>query len=261
MESKAFSNSQIQTFKNCRRLYELKYRYCLEYAEPIECLEQGSQYHECLEHLLKGEEYEAQNPKIQAMAKAFEKYVLPKLPEIADTEKWFDYATPHGNKIIGRYDALSTDGTPIEHKTTSRTLDGEYLLSIERDEQILTYLAASGKTQMYYTVCKKPTIRQTKNESDEEFEHRLEAWYDTDTESKIGIITVIRAQEDIDEFLRAQDEVIEEIEHCKSYYKVPSMCYRYGRQCEFAQICDHYNPELEYVNYKIKEDHRNVDLP
>ena len=115
--------------------------------------------------------------------------------------------------------------------------------------------------QQYTNCIKVLSSASGQNESDEEFEHRLEAWYDTDTESKIGVITVIRAQEDIDEFLRAQDEVIEEIEHCKSYYKVPSMCYRYGRQCEFAQICDHYNPELEYVNYKIKEDYRNADLP
>ena len=41
----------------------------------------------------------------------------------------------------------------------------------------------TGMRKVWYTVCRKPTIRQKKNETDEEFFGRMVAWYDEDTET------------------------------------------------------------------------------
>ena len=246
------SNSGIQLFKSCRRAYELKY---IEGVYPMtspEVLQRGSSYHEKLEHVLKGEDFELDDPKTDAMVMAFQKYVLPKVGAVKAVEEWFE--KPVGNHtIIGRCDGVLSDGTILEHKTTSSALDEAYIAGLQNDEQILTYMWAYGVNNILYTVCRTPTIRLKQNETEEEFRERCLEWYAEDTEQKIGTINVYRSPEEIAEFEDSLKLMVDEIEKCHNYYRVPSFCMKWNRPCEYASICRNYDPQMEYVGFERRE--------
>lgn len=246
------SNSGIQLFKSCRRAYELKY---VEGVYPLtspEVLERGKGYHEKVEALLSGEGFEFDDPKTDAMAMAFQKYVMPKLGKVKAVEEWFE--KPVGeHTVIGRCDGILSDGTILEHKTTSYALDDAYIASLQNDEQILTYMWAYGVNDILYTVCKTPTIRLKQNETEDEFRQRCFDWYSEDTEQKIGTINVYRSPEEIAEFDEDLKLMAKEIEQCHNWYRVPSHCMKWGRPCEYASICRNYDPQMEYVGFERRE--------
>ena len=145
-------------------------------------------------------------------------------------------------------------------------MDDEYIYNLQWDEQILNYMLASGKNEMYYTVCKKPTIRQKQNETEEEFLARCIAWYDEDTEHKIRVIKVTRSAKEVEAQRQAlivvansmtADEMREgftnDLYGVSEFYRNPSHCTCYGRRCEFAPICLEYDPKLEYVEFRRKD--------
>ena len=245
------SNSGIQCFKSCRRAYELKY---IEGVYPIaspEVLQRGSSYHEKIEAVLKGESFELTDPKTDAMALAFCSHILPNLGKVEAVEEWFE--KPVGkHTIIGRCDGRM-NGKILEHKTTSADLDDAYIIGLQNDEQILTYMWAYGVNDILYTVCKTPTVRQKQNETDEQFRQRCFDWFSEDTEHKIGTINVYRSPEEIAEFEEALKLMVDEIEHCHNYYRVPSHCMKWGRPCEYASICRNYDPQMEYVGFERRE--------
>jgi len=252
------SNSGIQLFKSCRRAYELRY---IENVYPLsspEVLERGKSYHEKIEALLKGESFDLDDPKTDAMAMAFEKYVMPKIGKVEAVEEWFE--KPVGTStIIGRCDGRLADGRLIEHKTTSSALDEQYIAGLQNDEQILTYMWAYGVNNILYTVCRTPTIRLCKNETEEEFRQRCLDWYSEDTEQKIGTINVYRSPEEVAEFAKDLEKMVAEIGWCTNYYRVPSHCMKWGRPCEYASICRNYDPQMEYVGFERRERYHETD--
>ena len=250
------SISRIKTFKSCRRLFELKYIENLAPVEKAEALEVGANYHELLEEFYTTGHIDSiqdgNYTKAAAMASAYVKYIYPKL-KIAECEEWFEYNLADGDKLIGRLDGLTDDGTPVEHKTTGANSIDEYIMDLERDEQILAYMLATGKRKIYYTIIKKPTIRLKKDEIEEEFFNRMVAWYDEDTDSKIRLLEIIRTD---DEVARFKDELmlmVDEMRHTGLYYRNTCHCNAWGRRCEFASICMHYDPNQEYVEFVKKE--------
>lgn len=249
MTTMRLSNSGIQCFKSCRRAYELKY---IEGVYPLtspEVLERGKGYHAKIEALLKGEGFDLDDPKTDAMAIAFKKYVLPNLGKVEAVEEWFE--KPVGSHtIIGRCDGRLESGKILEHKTTSGMLDESYIMSLQNDEQILTYMWAYGVNDILYTVCKTPTIRLKQNESEDDFRFRCIDWYSDDTEHKIGTINVYRSPEEIAEFEESLKLMVDEIEHCHNYYRVPSYCMKWGRPCEYSSICRNYDPHMDYVGFE-----------
>lgn len=256
------SYSAIQTFKACRRLYELKYVYGLEPVQTAEALRRGLSYHDGVEQLLRewidyhiGSPIATiEDPKIKAMVFAFEVYVIPKLAsrglKPVDAEAWFSYKTESGHTIVGRADGIMSGRTIIEHKTTSGSIDGAYFQKLEFDEQIPTYMVAFNSNKLFYTVCATPTIRQKKNESDDDFFRRCCDWYLEDTESKITVVEIRRTQEELERFKREQDAIVTEIENCKLFYRNPSHCNKWGRMCEYAPVCMNFDPNKEYVQFK-----------
>lgn len=254
------SSSKVRCYKACKRLYFLKYVEGLEYLPEIRTLEDGKTYHSKLEQLYT-EGYFAvdeDNPKISAMAFAYEKYIFPQF-KVNRAEEWFEIKLTPTHTLVGRYDGIAEDGCVVEHKTTSADVDDEYIYNLQWDEQILNYMLASGKNKIYYTVCKKPTIRQKQNETAEEFLNRCIAWYDEDTDKKIRVISVERSQKEIAEQKEAlkaiaRDIVATEKKGEKAFYRNQSHCTCYGRRCEFASICLDYDPKLEYVEFKKKEE-------
>ena len=252
------SSSLIKTYKTCRRKYELRY---VEELEPIaksQALTDGSNYHECIEKFYKTGEIlcDMEQPKISAMVYAYVEYIAKRNTELETveySEKWFEYKLTKNHSIVGRNDAITKSGVPVEHKTTSNDIDDEYVYTLQWDEQILTYMLANGINEMFYTVIKKPTIRQKQNETNEEFYERCKAWYSEDTEKKVSVIKVTRNIEEIKEHRKNLVVMANEIEKCKHFYRNPTACNCYNRRCEYASICLNYNPQLQYVEFEKKK--------
>jgi len=243
------SISQIKTFKACRRAWELRYKEGLRPIQTAEALELGKSYHELLEALEKGEGLEdGVFDKPHAMAKAYEKYILPQFKVVAaeqELEKEIG-----GHTLHGFVDGLSDDGHIVEHKTTSMDIaeGGEYEYNLLWDEQVLAYMSLSGLRKVHYTVCKKPTIRLKKDETDEEFYNRMVTWYDDDTENKIRVFTVERTDEEVAQWEQDFVAIADEMER-GVIYKNTCHCVQYGRRCEYANVCLHYDPEQQYIEF------------
>lgn len=249
----------MQTFKSCRRLWELKYKYGVECLQTSEPLKQGLSYHDKVAQLFEqGFFTPDDDAKTNAMATAFWRYIFPELKDKnIQPETWFEKGTAGGNLIVGRYDGVSDDFV-IEHKTTSGRVDGSYWAGLELDEQILTYMWASGKRKVFYTAIQRPTIRQSKKETFEEFQNRCVAWYDTDIDQKIGWNIITHTDEEITEFEKQLDRMCEEVKDCNFFYRNQSHCKRFGRMCEYAPICANYDPNIDYVGFRRQDDDRQT---
>lgn len=262
------SASKVKCYKACKRAYYFRYVEELVPVETAQPLVDGSNYHAMIEQLYKNGWFEADvenNPKIAAMAMAYEKYIYPQF-KVKTAEEWFEYNLTDDVQLVGRFDGIAEDGLVVEHKTTSADVDDEYVYNLQWDEQILTYMLASGKNEMYYTVCKKPTIRQKQSETAEQYYERCCAWYAEDTDKKIRVIKVTRSEQEVASHKAAlkyivgcmkDDERLSDEECSKDefiYYRNCSQCTAYGRKCEFASICLDYDPKLEYVEFKKKEE-------
>ena len=235
------SYSRIQTYKACRRLYELKYIDDVVPTTQSEALERGTNYHEKIEQIFKTGDFQIDEPKTSAMATAFKKYIYPQLSPVAQ-EEWFQYMTDFGDEFVGRIDALNSDGAIIEHKTTSGEITEEYWYTRFLDEQLLTYMYAYNTRKAYYTVCRTPSIRQKKNETDEEFYQRCLEWYEEDTDSKIAMREIFHTDKEIEDFIAEQAFTIKEMDNCDLFYRNQSYCNKWGRMCEYAPIGQHYDP-------------------
>lgn len=252
---KYLSISQIKLFKACRRAYELRYVDGLIPAETASALQTGIGYHEKLEQLYRDGYFEVTDyTKESAMAMAYKEYIYPKF-QVKAVEEWYRYEDG-GVPLIGRVDGMAEDGNLVEHKTTSLT-PLEYEYNLQWDEQILAYMLMTGARKVWYTVCRKPTIRQKKNESDEEFFHRMVEWYDEDTDLKIKLILVERTDEEVETFRKSFENIRDDISLAERYgdfYRNTCHCNVWGRRCEYSSVCLHYDPEQEYVEFVRKEE-------
>lgn len=253
------STSKVKCFKACKRLYYLKYEQGLEYTQKIEALEDGKTYHSKIEQLYKQGWFtiDEENPKVSAMALAYEKFIYPYF-KVKKAECSFEAKITDKHLLVGRIDAVTEDGFAVEHKTTSKDVDDKYVYNLSWDEQILNYMLAVGVNKMYYTVCKKPTIRQKVNETTEEYLERCIQWYEEDTDKKIRVLEVERNKDEIKTQLKELVLIADEMEQLKGkdelhFYCNPSNCEAYGRRCEFSSICKQYDPNIEYVEFKKKE--------
>lgn len=255
------SISQIKLFKACRKAWDFKYQ---EHLKPVvnpDALETGKAYHGYIEELENGVDlaakYQGIYTKELAMALAYQKYIYPKF-HVTVAEK--ELEKPIGEHILhGFVDGLSDDGYIVEHKTTSRDISegGEYEYNLLWDEQVLAYMSLTGCRKVYYTVCRKPTIRLKKDESDEEFFKRILEWYDDDTEHKIRVFTVERTDAEVAQFEKDFESICAEISACEHgdiiAHRNTCHCNAWGRRCEYASICLNYDPAQQYVEFYKEE--------
>jgi len=247
---KRFSISRIKLFKACRRAYELKYRYGLEPVSKAESLMVGSSYHDKLEQLYNTGTFENDFSKESAMATAYRKYIYPEF-HVKAAEEWVRMYTDEG-EVVGRVDGIAEDGRLVEHKTTSLSpLEFEY--NLQWDEQVLAYMLMTGAREVWYTICRKPTIRQKKDESDQEFYQRMVDWYDEDTDNKIKLIVVSRTDDEVQAFAESLKDIMHEMNCTNNFYRNTSHCRCYGRQCEYSSVCLHYDPDAEYIEFTKQE--------
>lgn len=254
------SISKIKAFKACRRMYQLKY---IEKVEPIqspEALEIGKNYHKMIDDYYKGEEPPEIFTKEVAMFFAFKKYIVPRINIVKTEVKFEKNDVEHCLNFVGIIDGITEDGVLVEHKTTSHDFD-EYEYGLQWDEQLLAYMWLTGKRKIIYTLIKKPTIRQKKDETDEEFYQRMLEWYDVDTDSKARLIEIERADEEIKQFEKELFVMCEEMIYAQSkpdklFFKNTCHCTAYGRRCEYAPICLNYDPNQEYIGFTKREEKR-----
>lgn len=246
------SISQIKMFKACRRAWDFRYREGLYPVQEADALETGHSYHAYLEAMENGESIDVDYSKACAMAKAYEKYIMPQIDVVvAEVE----YEKQIGAHILhGFVDGIALDGSIVEHKTTSRDIaeGGEYEYNLLWDEQVLAYMSLTGQRKVYYTVCKKPTIRIKKDESEEEFYNRMLAWYDEDTNNKIRLFVVERTDAEVRQFEQDFERICAQMQEAE-IYRNTCHCMQYGRRCEYASICLNYDPSQEYINFIKKE--------
>lgn len=256
------SISKIRAFKSCRRLYELKF---IEHLEPVnkpEALELGSNYHKLLEELNKNNHHwdYVDYSKERAMAEAYYKYIFPKF-HVIKAEKWLEYDLGNGDRLVGIADGIADDGHIVEHKTCSSEITEQYEYNLLWDEQILTYMLMTGNRKVWYTVCRKPTIRQKQNETEEEFFNRMVEWYDTDTDSKIRLLEIERTDEEVERFRNELHDIYLEMKYSEAaelrnpFYRNTCHCNAWGRRCEYSSVCLHYDPNQEYVEFVKGEEY------
>lgn len=242
------SISKIRLFKSCRRAYELKYVEGLVPVKAADSLRTGVSYHEKLEELYATGGVDMSDlSKETAMAVAYQKYIYPQF-KVSATEEWLRHELGTGDTLIGRADGIADDGRLVEHKTTSMDITEEYEYDLLWDEQILCYMLMTGAREVHYTVCKKPTIRQKRGESDGEFFDRMLAWYDEDTEFKIRHMLISRTDAEVEAFLKELERMSEEM-RTDHFYRNQNHCKCWGRRCEYAPICLSYDPAQEYMGF------------
>lgn len=250
------SVSRIKTFKACRRLYELKY---IEHLEPVqkpEALETGSNYHKLLERINSGDmdALDEGYSKEEAMALAYHKYIYSRF-KVKEAEKWMEYDLGNGDTLVGIVDGIAEDGCIVEHKSTGMEITEAYEYNLIWDEQILSYMLMTGARKVYYTVCRKPTIRQKFSETDEDFFSRMVSWYDEDTDTKIRLLEITRTDEEVEAFRESLMDILQEMKEVKHFYKNTCHCNMWGRRCEYSSICMHYDPEQEYIEFVKGEEY------
>lgn len=256
------SISRVKAFKACRRLYQLRYVENLVPATTAEALRIGKNYHKIIEDLNNGEdivydeEYVSDFSKENAMARAYMKYIYPHF-NVTASEKHLEYDLGDGCILHGYVDAIADDGHIVEHKTTGSEITEQYEYNLMWDEQILAYMLMSGERKVWYTICRKPNIRQKHTETDEEFYYRMLEWYDTDTDAKIRLLEIERTDEEVEAFRKDLESIkatIQEAEQDHNFYKNTCHCNMWGRRCEYSSICLHYDPNQQYIEFIKKED-------
>ena len=251
------SISRVKLFKACRRAYEFKYVYGLVPVQKAEALETGLRYHAKLEELYKTGDFIADFSKESAMATAYKKYIYPKF-HVKAVEDWTEMPLECGNTLVGRVDGWTDYGWLVEHKTTSQEIGPEYEYNLHWDEQILAYMALTDARNIYYTVCRKPTIRIKRGESEEEFFNRMVAWYEEDTEKKITLMKISRTDEEVENFINDLNDVMVQMNFAlhlrpRHMYRNTAYCHCWGRRCEYSSICLNYDPDQEYLEFEKKE--------
>ena len=234
----------------------MKYVENLEPIQKAEALETGSNYHSLLEELNKTGTLDGEMTKELAMAKAYEKYIYPHF-KVVEAEKYVEYDLGDGDTLIGYVDGVTDNGYIVEHKTTGMDITEQYEYNLLWDEQILAYMLMTGMRKVYYTVCRKPTIRQKQKETDEEFFNRMVAWYDEDTDSKIRLLEIERTDEEVEQFRQDLEVIkasIQEAVQDKNFYKNTCHCNMYGRRCEYSSVCLNYDPNQQYIDFYRKEE-------
>lgn len=193
----------------------------------------------------------------------------------ADSRKELQFSIPIINpetgsksrsfELQGKIDALvQIEGQYwlVEYKTASQ-INEDYFNRIELDEQVSTYMYAAQKAfniqiaGIIYRVLKKPSIRQKKTESLEQFCQRLAQDYIDRPEFYFFEGKFYRSQDDLIQYEKelwafTKQLLYEHLHgiHCKN----ASRCTDFGR-CEYMPIClQERDWELMYEQREIHEE-------
>ena len=187
------------------------------------------------------------------MAEAFEKYIDWEGWE-AKPEEEFKVRLARGLYLKGKIDALTYDGIPVEHKTTGQYSLEKYIDHLAYDDQIAIYMLVTGSKRAIYTIMQKPTIRQSKNESEDEYLNRVSEWYSPE---HVKSVNVVRSAGELEAKRQEIIYIARQIRQTKMFWKNPNTCAI--TPCPYASICLNYEPEMQVIGFEKKE-RRNEEL-
>ena len=244
--------SMIASYKKCPRRYELEYVHDLKPIESSEALTVGSTYHANVEKILKHKEYSHED-LAGKMAEAFEKYINYEDWCVIPEEE-FRFRLTRGVYLKGKLDGVTIDGVPVEHKTTGQYSLEKYIDHLAYDDQIAIYMLITSSERAIYTIIQKPTIRQGKNETEEEYLQRVSEWYSPE---HVQCVNVVRSAGELEDKREEILYLAKQIRSTKRYWRNPNTCAI--TSCPYASICLNYEPDMQLIGFEKKE-RRNEEL-
>jgi hypothetical protein len=244
--------SMISSYKKCPRRYELEYIHELKSTESSEALTIGTNYHANVEKILKHEDYDHEGLSGK-MAEAFEKYIEWQDWE-AQAEEEFRVRLTRGVYLKGKLDARTKDGIPVEHKTTGQYSLEKYIDHLAYDDQIAIYMLVTGSKRAIYTIMQKPTIRQGRTETEDEYLNRVSSWYSPE---HVKSVNVVRSAGELEAKREELIYLARQIRQTKLFWRNPNSCAI--TTCPYASICLSYEPDMQVMGYEKKE-RRNEEL-
>jgi len=290
------TNSTIGQFKNCRKAFY--YRNVLGLVSRIEKESRsiGSAVHKGLEtgnveealalfdNIFPSDQEEANKLEtnraiVQAMLEGYFELYGRCFPEAEERFPEIKFRIPIINPKTGAKsksfvlagkpdDLVKTDQKwwLVEYKTAG-TVDKSYIDKLMLDTQITTYIYAMQKffnikiSGVIYRILRKPSIRQTKKETVNQFIDRLIQDYKDRPEFYFYEEKLHRSQEDLNEFESELWDITQDLLKCRKeglWYKNTSRCKDWGK-CEYIPLCACQPDAMELfkvkeVNSELKED-------
>lgn len=172
-------------------------------------------------------------------------------------------------RLAGKVDGLlKQDGKYwlVEYKTAS-AVDKSYIDKLMLDQQLTTYIYALQKQEnikiagVIYRILRKPSIRQTKKETINQFIDRLIQDYKDRPEFYYYEERLYRSQEDLNEFEAELWDITQDLLKCRNeglWYKNTGRCKDWGK-CEYIPLCACMPDAMDLfktreVNSELKED-------
>ena len=278
MIDEGYTQSEIATFKSCRYKWMLSYLKRITPKTPVTYFEDGGAFHDALEDLgndipiaevgerikenYKGFIRDLKVPFTQSLLESYDKRLAMVQGMIAGyfahygKDEWHvinceeEFCVPFADTHIrGKKDKKVLQGNKVklvEHKTSS-TISGSYVTKLPMDQQTLTYSWADWKATgelvagIIYDVTKKPSIRQTKKETRDEFLVRLRDDYINKPEKYFFRETLHYSKKQLQDFeknlLRLLVQMKSAEENPKeNVYRNEGACSDFGG-CHFRSIC------------------------
>lgn len=274
----AISYSETQCFKTCRKMHEWQYIKGIRPKDKAEALFFGSAIHSALEMLYKDMPLDAALSALdeldevnRAKARALISHYFAQNmaggwnPEdVLDVEKWVK-SSFGGHDFIGRLDAvIRVNGRVwvMEHKTAT-AVDDDYIERIKIDTQSMLYVLAAREEYgevagVIYDVLIKPSIRQKKSETIEDFEARC--MEEVTAENFVRVYHWF-SDDDLEEAKQEFMACSQAIKDCEygmvRPYRNTGACNAIGRACPYLCLCCEKKPDkladLIAAKFTVKE--------
>jgi len=257
---RVFTRSEIATWRTCQRKHHYAYTMLRRPLKPSYALTFGTLMHKALEAWWKSPTHEwslevtdidpFDAAKVQALMNGYTaQWAEMDLPAVS-VERQFECQFVDGDEILltvaGKIDVVG-EGCIIEHKTTSQdiTEGSEYWAKLAIDDQISTYLDATGLRRCVYDVIKKPLQRPLKasakrkdDETPEEYGTRLEAVIEEKPDAYYVRAEIVRTDDEIEEARKDRLATLAQMLRKPDPHipRNPSACFQYGR-CEYFGVC------------------------
>ena len=171
--------------------------------------------------------------------------------------------------LSGKVDGLLQENGKhwlVEYKTAG-AVDKSYVEKLMLDQQLTTYIYGLQRQEgikisgVIYRILRKPSIRQTKKETLEQYIERLFQDYKDRPEFYFYEEKLYRSQEDLDEFEHELWDITQDLLKCRKdglWYKNTSRCKDWGR-CEYIPLCAKQPDAMDLfktreTNIELKED-------
>lgn len=279
--------SRMQSWLDCRRLYKFQYVDLLEPFEDSSALRIGTATHTWLRsfHVLGVGKpaidvfYDSVDTLVadieweKALAEAMlagyeEKYGTDEFM-IVETEQTIKTNINSTCQFAGRVDMIIHDDASkksvwvIEHKTTS-SIDDRFFERLAIDTQVTGYIYLASQIYdnvlgVIYNVIRKPSIRQTKSESKEDYFQRLKQDYLERPEFYFARQETVRNEAELKDFPEHVKTIAREISFASTHYpRNTSRCNLYGK-CIFRPLCIEWSDELAKTYGSKKKANQELD--